>query len=149
MHLDEDCPSFNQPSVNDPDAERRSPAERARIRAEGKAAPTIITASVERMDGSELSCFFHTVLAGLARAGIAEAPASVAALRRVVSKFLLSREAAATVITSTGETLEEAALFSSGLCRQRTRPHARDKKADSADSRRRRDSATCTVDWGV
>ena len=91
------------------DAAQPDAAELARNRAESEAPDVTIAATVEKMNGSGLSCFFLTVVAGLARLGVARAPPSVPALRRAISVFLLSAEAASTWCTSEGTTLKQAA----------------------------------------
>lgn len=89
-----------------------SPAQLAQIRAESAAAPTYIDAKVKKVkkiDGSGLSCFFLMMLAGLAWLGIEAVPATVTALRRRISTFFRTRDAATTIITQSGETLQDAA----------------------------------------
>jgi hypothetical protein len=85
-----------------------SPAQLAQIRTESAAAPTYIDAKVKKVkkiDGSGLSCFFLMMLAGLAWLGIEAVPATVTALRRRISTFFRTRDAATTIITQSGETL--------------------------------------------
>ena len=117
-HRTDKCPHYQRPRLNDADAVQPSAARVAQLRAEGKAAPIIIEATVKRMCGSGLNCFFLTILAGLAWLGFGAVPNSVAELRRRLSSFLKSKDAATTVISQSGETLALAAAREGGTLEQ-------------------------------
>ena len=93
-HCTDMCPHFRLPRFSDADAVQPSAARTAQLRAEGNAAPIIIDATVRRMSGAGLSCSLLTIVAGVAWLGFHDVPASAADLRRRLSSFLKSKDAA-------------------------------------------------------
>ena len=75
------------------------------MRSESDAPAFVIDASVEVQDGSELSCWFHSVLNGLRRlveagALVVVLPRHIQTLRHVISTFFRSPRAVTAVVTS-------------------------------------------------
>ena len=65
-----------------------------RLDEEGKAPAVVITATVERQPGSDLSCFYNTMVAGLKHLQHPSAPPNQQSLREAIATYMLKPEAA-------------------------------------------------------